>query len=285
MARVMAVAFERYGQLHYLDPGDRQYAVGDWVRFPTPDGEEVAQCVWAPESVAEGFDRLPVCPGPASASDLERDRANRRIRTEAADVARSLIAKHRLPMKVVGVDFLDRSADFDRIVAVYYTAPHRVDFRTLLGDLARALDARIDLRQVGARDAARLIGGVGSCGREFCCTTFLTDFEPVSMRLARVQGLPPNPLQISGACGRLMCCLKYEHPLYVDFIQRAPAVGEQVSIDGEPGVVTGHSVTEQLVMVRQGGGEIVRCPLESVCSTARGRSAFAHGSAGKGADE
>lgn len=285
MARVMAVAFERYGQLHYLDPGDRQYAVGDWVRFPTPDGDEVAQCVWAPESVQEGFESLPVCPGPATEADLLRDRVNRDVRANAVRVAKDLIAKHHLPMKVVGVDFLDRSSQFDRLVAVYYTAPHRVDFRGLLGDLARALDSRIDLRQVGARDAARLIGGVGSCGRELCCTTFLTDFEPVGMRLARVQGLPPNPLQIAGACGRLMCCLKYEHPLYVDFVQRAPAVGDQVTVDGEAGVVTGHNVPSQTVTVRHGNGEIVRCPLESVCSTARARRTFAAESAGKGADE
>ena len=136
MARVMAVSFERYGQLHYLDPGDRQYAVGDWVRFPTPDGEEVAQCVWAPETVQDGFDALPLCPGPAGPADLERDEVNRGIRANAARVAKDLIAKHRLPMKVVGVDFLDRSSQFDRLVAIYYTAPHRVDFRGLLGELA-----------------------------------------------------------------------------------------------------------------------------------------------------
>ncbi|MHA6512679.1 PSP1 domain-containing protein [Tessaracoccus sp. Z1128] len=285
MARVMAVAFERYGQLHYLDPGVHQYAVGDWVRYPTPDGDEVAQCVWAPEEVVDGFVGLPVCPGPADAADLARDEANRRIREEATGLAKGLIAKHHLPMKVVGVDYVDRSTEFDRLVAIYYTAPQRVDFRQLLGDLARALEARIDLRQVGARDAARLIGGVGSCGREFCCTTFLTDFEPLSLRLARVQGLPSNPLQIAGACGRMMCCLKYEHPLYVDFLQRAPGVGDQVSVDGEPGVVTGHQVPLQSVTVRRPGGEIVRCPLEAVCTTAHGRRVVEQELAGKGADE
>ncbi len=269
MTRVMAVAFERYGQLFYLDPGDAHYRIGDWVRYPTPDGPEVAQCVWAPEDIDSGFGELPRCAGPATEADLRRDRENRELRGRISEVAKDLIGRHGLPMKVVGVDYIDRSTLFDRVVAVYYTAPHRVDFRSLLGDLARALDARIDLRQVGNRDAARILGGVGLCGRDLCCTTFLDEIEPISMRLARVQSLPPNPLQISGACGRLMCCLTYEHPLYVDFLQRAPAVGERVEVDGERGTVTAHHVPEDAVSVRRHGGEIVRCPLESVCSVAR----------------
>ena len=267
----MAVAFERYGQLYYLNPGAGSFAVGDWVLYPTDDGDEVAQVVWAAEEVDGDFDDLPVCPGAATQADLDRDAANRQRRANAMATAKEVIARQGLPMKVVGVDFLDRSKDFDRLVAVYYTAPHRVDFRQLLPELARALDSRIDLRQVGSRDAARLIGGIGSCGRELCCTTFLTDFEPVSMRLARVQGLPANPLQISGACGRLMCCLKYEHPLYVDFIQRAPAVGDRVSVDGESAVVVGHDVPGDRVVVRSAAGEVTRCPLESVCSKPRAR--------------
>lgn len=267
----MAVAFERYGQLHYLDPGGRDYAVGDWVLYPTADGNELAQCVWAPEESRESFGHLPVCAGPATASDHARDAANRQVRRDSMSIARELIASHGLPMKVVGVDYLDRSADYDRLVVIYFTAPHRVDFRAILRDLARSLNARIDLRQVGARDAARLTGGIGSCGRELCCTTFLTDFEPVSMRLAKVQGLPANPLQISGACGRLMCCLKYEHPLYAEFHRTAPAIGSPIDVDGERGVVVGHSVPAGKVDVRVPSGEIVRCPLESVCSVRRAR--------------
>lgn len=274
MPRVMAVAFERHGQLHYLDPGDGQYRVGQWVRYPTEDGVEVAQVVWAAEDVPEPLaDGVPVCQGAATEADLRRDEANRAFRAEAADVVRGLIADHGLPMKVVGIDYVDTLPGVDRLVAVYYTAPHRVDFRALLRDLARGLRARIDLRQVGSRDAARLLGGVGSCGRELCCATFLNEFEPVSLRLARVQGLPPNPLQIAGACGKLMCCLAYEHPLYVDFQRRAPGIGERVAVGEEDGVVTGHSVPAESVIVRMESGEVVRCPLHSVCSTARAREA------------
>lgn len=273
MARVMAVAFERHGQLHYLDPGDGQYRVGQWVRYPTESGVEIAQVVWAAQEVPGELTDVPACGGAASDADLRRDEVNRAFRAEAADVARDLIARHGLPMKVVAVDYVDSLPDVDRLVAIYYTAPHRVDFRALLRDLARGLNARIDLRQVGSRDAARLIGGIGSCGRELCCTTFMVDFEPVSLRLARVQGLPPNPLQIAGACGKLMCCLAFEHPLYVDFHRRAPGIGERVTVGEEDGVVTGHSVPSESVTVRMGSGEVVKCPLHSVCSTARAREA------------
>ncbi len=273
MARVMAVAFERHGQLHYLDPGDGQYRVGQWVRYPTESGVEIAQVVWAAQEVPGELTDVPACGGAASDADLRRDEVNRAFRAEAADVARDLIARHGLPMKVVAVDYVDSLPDVDRLVAIYYTAPHRVDFRALLRDLARGLNARIDLRQVGSRDAARLIGGIGSCGRELCCTTFLVDFEPVSLRFARVQGLPPNPLQIAGACGKLMCCLAFEHPLYVDFHRRAPGIGERVTVGEEDGVVTGHSVPSESVTVRMGSGEVVKCPLHSVCSTARAREA------------
>ncbi len=272
MARVMAVSFSEHGQLHYLDPGERHYRVGDWVLFPTDSGSEVARCVWAAEEVdSVALGSLPLCPGLASDADLERDRANRAIRAEAELVAKAWIDHHHLPMKVVGIDFVDRSDDFDQQVVVYFTAPGRVDFRALLGDLARSLRSRIDLRQVAARDAARLIGGIGSCGRELCCSTFLTTFEPISMRLARAQDLPPNPLQISGACGRLMCCLAYEYPLYADFLREAPAIGETVTTPSGEGRVIGRSVPGQSVTVRSVTGEVTRCPLVDVCPTSRAR--------------
>src|SRR5215207_54793 len=155
MARVMAVSFERYGRLYYLDAGD----------------------------------------------------------------------------EVVAVDFVDSGPDVDQLVVIYFNAPHRVDFRALVGELARSLRARIDLRQIGSRDAARLTGGIGSCGRDLCCATFLKDFEPVTLRMAKLQDLPPNPLKISGACGRLLCCVKYEQPLYAEFARQVPAVGEPATTD------------------------------------------------------
>jgi len=268
MARIMAVSFERYGRLYYLDAGGQSYAVGDRVLVPTDSGAEVAECVWAPEWVSEDFGDLPVCAGKASADDLERDAANRRRRAEAKIVAKKLIKKHDLAMKVVGIDYLDHDPQVDQLVVIYFTAPHRVDFRALVSDLARALRSRIDLRQVGARDASRLTGGVGSCGRELCCATFLKDFEPVSLRMARDQDLPANPLRISGACGRLMCCLKYEHPLYAEFARTAPAVGSRVSTEQGDGVVVAHQVPADSVVVRmRDSGAVTSCSRASVCGS------------------
>ena len=267
----MAVSFERYGRLYYLDPGEGTYAVGDRVLVPTESGPEVAECVWAPEWVDDadtGFVDLPVCAGKAGDAELSRDEVNRRRRAEAKLVAKRLIKKHELPMKVVGVDYVDSGDDFDELVVVYFTAPHRVDFRSLVGELARTLRARIDLRQVGSRDAARIVGGLGNCGRELCCATFLNSFEPVSLRMAKVQDLPPNPMKISGACGRLMCCLKYEHPLYVEFAKQAPAVGSRVETEEGEGVVVAHQVPADSVLVRvSASGATTSCALAKVCGS------------------
>ena len=269
MTRVMAVQFGPNAQLHYLDPGAERYRVGDAVLFPTENGPEVCRVAWAPESCdADGLANLPPCAGRAGDDDLRRDEHNARIRAEALAVARALVVDHGLAMKVVGVDYIDRSDEFDQIVVVYYTAPVRVDFRLLLGDLARSLQSRIDLRQVGARDATRIAGGVGDCGREFCCTTFLDSFEPISMRLAKAQGLSNNPMQLAGACGRLKCCLRYEQAMYADFANRAPALGARVPVAGGQGVVVGHCVPLDAVVVRTTDGEVSACPLSATCVAA-----------------
>ena len=160
---------------------------------------------------------------------------------------------------------------------IYFTAPHRVDFRALVSELARSLHARIDLRQIGSRDAARLVGGLGNCGRDLCCATFLKDFEPVSLRMAKVQDLPPNPSKISGACGRLMCCLKYEHPLYAEFARTAPAMGEKVALEDGDGVVVGHQVPADSVVIRMnasGATRPVRWPRPAALASSTRRARF-----------
>ncbi|GAB3879434.1 hypothetical protein GCM10027612_05210 [Microbispora bryophytorum subsp. camponoti] len=197
LGMMMAVSFTRYGRLYYLDPGGHSPKVGDKVLVPTDSGPEVAECVWAPQYVSEDVDGLPVCQGIAAEEHLTRDESNRRRRAEARSVSKRLIKRHELPMKVVGVDYLDA----DNVYTVYFSAPHRVDFRALVRDLARNLRARVELRQIGPRDEARLQGGIGPCGRDLCCATFLKDFEPVSVRMAKDQDLPVNPLRIAGACG------------------------------------------------------------------------------------
>jgi cell fate regulator YaaT (PSP1 superfamily) len=264
---VMAVSFTRYGRLYYLDPGPHSPKVGDKVLVATDDGTEVAECVWAPSWVSEDIGGLPVCAGPATDSDLERDDANRRRRAEAKVVAKRLIRRHELPMKVVGIDFIDRRSGIDQLIVIYFSAPHRVDFRQLVRALARSLHARIELRQLGARDEARVQGGIGPCGRDLCCATFLRDFEPVSVRMAKEQDLPVNPLKISGACGRLMCCLKYEHPLYQEFKATAPGMGAKVETPEGDGTVVGHNVPSDSVVVRlSASGRRCACSVASVCS-------------------
>jgi len=261
---MMAVSFERYGRLYYVDPGPYIPAVGEQVLVPTDAGPEVAQCVWAPQWVDEEITGLPVCAGLAADEHLARDEANRGRRAEARVAARRLVREHGLPMKVIGVDYVDAS----NVFTVYFSAPGRVDFRALVRDLAGRLRGRVELRQIGPRDEARLQGGIGPCGRDLCCSTFLKDFEPVSVRMAKDQDLPVNPLRIAGACGRLMCCLKYEHPLYQEFREKAPALGESVETPDGPGVVTGHNVPGDKVVVKlTRDGRKTACSRASVCGS------------------
>src|SRR3954470_17389708 len=263
MGMMMAVSFTRYGRLYYLDPGQHTPKVGDKVLVPTDSGPEVAECIWAPQYVSEDVEGLPLCAGIATDEHLARDEANRRRRAESRSIAKKLIRKHELPMKVIGVDYLDA----ENVFRVYFSAPHRVDFRALVRDLARSMKARVELRQVGPRDEARLQGGIGPCGRDLCCATFLKDFEPVSVRMAKDQDLPVNPLRIAGACGRLMCCLKYEHPLYQEFRASAPRTGLAVDTPEGPGTVVGHNVPSDSVIVRlNDGSRRCACSKASVCA-------------------
>jgi cell fate regulator YaaT (PSP1 superfamily) len=264
MGMVCAVSFERYGRLYYFDPGPYTPAIGDKVLVPTDDGPEVAECVWAPQWVSEDTEGMPVLAGIATAEDLDRDALVRRRKADARVAAKRLVREHKLPMKIVGVDHVPAT----NRTTLYFTAPHRVDFRALVRDLAATLKGRVDLRQLSPRDEARLTGGIGSCGRDLCCSTFLVDFEPVSVRMAKDQDLPLNPLRISGACGRLMCCLKYEHPLYQDFAEKAPAVGSDVETPEGDGRVIGHDVPGEKVVVRMAAdGRRHACALASVCAS------------------
>ncbi|MEV6523388.1 regulatory iron-sulfur-containing complex subunit RicT [Longispora sp. NPDC051575] len=268
MGMLCAVSFNRYGRLYYLDPGDLTPQVGDKVLVPTDDGAAVAECVWAAQWVTEDTDGFPKLVGLAGEEDLTRDAYIRKRKAEAKVAAKKLIRAHDLPMKIVGVDHVP-GGDVDRST-VYFTAPQRVDFRGLVRDLGATLKCRVELRQLSARDSARIQGGIGSCGRDLCCATFLTDFEPVTIRMAKDQDLPLNPLRISGACGRLMCCLKYEHPLYQQFQATAPAVGSRVTTDDGDGRVVAHNVPSDSVVVRMDSdGSRASCSRASVCGPRR----------------
>ncbi|GLY26016.1 regulatory iron-sulfur-containing complex subunit RicT [Micromonospora sp. NBRC 101691] len=271
MGMLCAVSFNRYGRLYYLDPGEFRPQVGDRVLVPTDDGPEVAECVWAPQWVSEDTDGFPKLAGLAADEDLRRDELLRQRKAEAKVASKRLIREHGLPMKVVAVDHVPGvEVGGNGRTTIYFTAPHRVDFRALVRDLGATLHCRVELRQLSARDSARVQGGIGSCGRDLCCATFLNDFEPVTIRMAKDQDLPLNPLRISGACGRLMCCLKYEHPLYARFQESAPAIGARVTTPEGEGRVVGHSVPRDAVTVRlEADGSRSMCSRADVCGSRR----------------
>jgi cell fate regulator YaaT (PSP1 superfamily) len=264
MVMMMAVSFKRSGRLHYLDPGPWRPAVGDKVLVPTGTGPEVAECIWAPQWIDDDIGGLPVCAGLASAEDLTRDEEDRARRAQARMLAKRLARELGLPMKIVGADYLSQS----ELIVVYFSAQDRVDFRGLVRELTGRLRAHVELRQVGPREEAKLQGGIGPCGRDLCCTTFLREFEPVSIRMAKDQDLPVNPMRIAGACGRLMCCLKYEHPLYVRFKDEVPKVGAAVDSPAGAGTVVGYSVPADQVIVKVAEtGQRCACPKASVCGS------------------
>ncbi len=263
MGMLCAVTFAPNGQLHYADPGGLSPEVGDRVLLPTDHGPVVAQVVWAAEYSSEDTDGFPTLLGMADEADLVAAARLRKAKARALVASRRLIREHGLPMKVLAVDPQEATGR----VVIYYTSPDTVDFRSLLRDLSATLDSRIELRQLTARDAIRVTGTIGSCGRDTCCSTFLRDYEPITLATARDQDLPANPMRISGACGRLMCCLKYEHPLYEEFKATAPAVGEDVESPLGPGRVIGHSVpTDSVVIKLAADGSRQVCTKASVCS-------------------
>lgn len=202
MTAVVGVRFQLHGTLHLLRlPEGQSFDFGDRVRYPAEGGEVVGTVVWSGQSDTAQDARL--CAGPASREDLARERADRARRAEIAAVARALVGQHGLPMRILAVDH-QQSDNGQPLAVIYYSAPERVDFRAMLSDLSRALQCRLDLRQVAERDAARLVSDIGSCGRPSCCTTCLQAVKPVpgnAGRLLHGAGL--------GACGRPMCCLAY----------------------------------------------------------------------------
>ena len=208
--KVVSVKFKENGRAYYFDPGDFKIKEGDFVVVTTARGTECGEVVRASHEVP-GFSRevKPVL-RIADAVDVRRMRQNRADVQQAYQICEQRIAAHGLKMKLVDAEYtLDRSK-----LVFYFTADNRVDFRELVKDLASQFHTRIELRQIGVRDEAKMLGGIGSCGRPLCCSTFLGDFEPVSIRMAKDQNLSLNPAKISGICGRLMCCLKYENHMY-----------------------------------------------------------------------
>ena len=220
MTTVISVRFRSGSKTYYFDPRDLTVRTGDDVVVETAQGPEFAQCVEGNHEVGDDAVVKPLRPVLRIATDNDRHTAayNRSREKDAFDICQKKIAQHGLEMKLVRVEC---SFDGSKIL-FFFTADGRVDFRELVKDLAGVFRSRIELRQIGVRDEAKMLGGLGICGRPFCCASYMDEFVPVSIKMAKTQSLSLNPTKISGTCGRLMCCLKYEQDAYEDAIKRMP---------------------------------------------------------------
>ncbi|MCG0277354.1 MAG: stage 0 sporulation family protein [Thermanaeromonas sp.] len=247
MAVVVGVRFKKAGKIYYFSPGSLELKVGDKVIVETARGLEYGEVVVGPREVPEEEIVPPLKPvlRKATPADEEQVKRNREREREAWAICQEKIEKHGLPMKLVDVEF---TFDGSKII-FYFTAEGRVDFRELVRDLAAVFRTRIELRQIGVRDEAKIIGGLGCCGREICCATFLGEFQPVSIRMAKDQCLSLNPSKISGLCGRLMCCLRFEDDIYQEAKPFYPEVGDKVRTPYGEGEVTALNILKGTVVV------------------------------------
>ncbi|MFD1032898.1 PSP1 domain-containing protein [Metaplanococcus flavidus] len=248
MYNVIGVRFKKAGKIYYFDPGEFTIEKDDYVIVETARGIEYGKVVVPVKTVGENDVVLPLKQVVRVASERDRQQVedNRQEAQQAFETGTGKIEEHRLDMKLVDVEYT-----FDRNkVIFYFTAEGRVDFRNLVKDLASIFRTRIELRQIGVRDEAKMLGGIGPCGRMLCCSTFLGDFEPVSIKMAKDQNLSLNPSKISGLCGRLMCCLKYENDEYEQAKKEMPDVGSRVSTPDGDGRVVGMNILERVLKIR-----------------------------------
>jgi cell fate regulator YaaT (PSP1 superfamily) len=262
MAIVVGVRFKDRGKMYYFDPGDLNVKVGDQVLVETIRGTEIGSVFTGPRDVPD--ERL-VTPlkkviRVATAEDMVTDQANKKKALEAMDVAKQKIADHGLEMHLVDAEY---TFDGSRVV-LYFTADGRVDFRELVKDLASALHTRVELRQIGVRDQAKMTGGIGPCGRPLCCASFLSEFLPVSIKMAKDQNLSLNPTKISGTCGRLLCCLRFECEHYEDAKNAMPQVGTRVITPEGEGKVSALNPLKGSISVEMEDGKIQEFPAEEV---------------------
>ncbi|MBM7569355.1 PSP1 domain-containing protein [Paenibacillus sacheonensis] len=264
MYTVVGVRFKKAGKIYYFDPVDFQVEKEQYVIVETARGIEYGKVVVGPKQVGESDVVLPLkrvirIAGDNDAKIVEENKSAAR---NAFATCLEKIRDHQLKMKLVDVEFT-----FDRNkIIFYFTAEGRVDFRELVKDLASVFRTRIELRQIGVRDEAKMLGGIGPCGRVLCCSTWLGDFEPVSIKMAKDQNLSLNPTKISGLCGRLMCCLKYEHDNYESIREELPAIGKIVVTSYGEGKVTGINAGTKSVYVQlfEVGGKPKELPMDDV---------------------
>ncbi|MGL6173036.1 MAG: PSP1 domain-containing protein [Cellulosilyticaceae bacterium] len=247
MITVIGVRFRTAGKIYYFDPEDKTYNKGEFVIVETARGLEYGEVVQANKDIdqSEVVHPLKKVTRLATDEDNEKVKQNKVKEKEAFFICKQKILKHGLNMKLIDVEY---TFDNNKIL-FYFTSDERVDFRELVKDLAAIFRTRIELRQIGVRDETKMCGGIGICGRGLCCNKFLSDFQPVSIKMAKDQSLSLNPIKISGICGRLMCCLKYEQDCYVEIRDRLPEVGDVVMTQDGKGEVLSVNVLREQVRV------------------------------------
>ncbi len=248
MVKVVGIRFKPVGKIYYFNPGDCKLSVGDGAVVETSRGVEYGEVVLVDKEVDEESFNMPIKSilRKATHEDKEQVKENKKRTKEAFDICLEKIKENKLEMNLVDVEYtFDKSK-----ILFYFTADGRVDFRQLVKDLASVFRTRIELRQIGVRDEAKLLGGLGICGRQLCCSRFLGDFEPVSIKMAKEQSLSLNPTKISGTCGRLMCCLKYEQDAYEDLLERTPNDGAVVDTPMGKGTVVSSHLLRGIVQVK-----------------------------------
>src|SRR6056297_921242 len=263
MEEVIGVSFKRAGKIYYFDPDNIEVENGDKVIVETSRGIEMGEVVVERKKVEEKeiVSPLKKVIRKATLKDIDKNEENKRLEDEAYDIALKKIKEHKLPMKLIDVEY---TFDHNKVI-FYFTADGRVDFRELVKDLARVFKTRIELRQIGVRDEAKMIGGLGPCGRRTCCDTFLRDFDPISIQLAKDQELALNPAKISGLCGRLMCCLKYENEYYEEITKKMPEVGEKITLsNGSKAKVVNYNLIKQEVKLKNKDGDLIKFSLEEI---------------------
>lgn len=245
---VVGIKFKKPGKIYFFDPAGLKLNLQDTVIADTANGEEFAKIAMANKLMPDEkiIEPLRKVLRVATKKDIRQNEENKQKEKEAFKIALDKIAKHKLPMKLIDVEYkFDRSK-----ILFYFTADGRIDFRELVKDLAAIFKTRIELRQIGVRDEVRRMGGNGVCGRELCCCSFLNNFDAVSIKMAKEQNMSLNPSKISGVCGRLMCCLKYEQEAYEEKLGRLPKVGSTVeTVDGE-GTVDSVEILKENVRVK-----------------------------------
>ncbi|CAH2464635.1 MULTISPECIES: PSP1 domain-containing protein [Bacillus] len=247
MYDVVGVRFKKAGKVYYFDPNQFDISENEFVIVETVRGIEYGKVVITKKQVDENDVVLPLKKVIRIANENDRTivEENRHAAKEAYQVCQQKVGEHNLDMKLVDVEYT-----FDRNkIIFYFTADGRIDFRELVKDLAAIFRTRIELRQIGVRDEAKMLGGIGPCGRMLCCSTFLGDFEPVSIKMAKDQNLSLNPAKISGLCGRLMCCLKYENDEYEAAKEQLPDLDQRIQTPQGTGRVIGLNILERLIQV------------------------------------